>query len=187
MGRGKYSEESDNFKGKLLVSILIMAVLAAATGVLVITAPAQEGDPTTGESGFTMPGDDNVTTVYDPTEPTAPPEDNGYPYDELYVEPVIHSVTPLFFGSPSRWANDISLPMGTSVLVELRIISEGIEDGDFDITWSSDNDAIFDVVPTTDPSWRFATITPAGLGTTRLRITVDDFPEIVYDVRIVRP
>ena len=34
IGRGKYSEEADDSRGKMLIGILIMAVLVVAAGVL---------------------------------------------------------------------------------------------------------------------------------------------------------
>ncbi|MCL2409766.1 MAG: hypothetical protein FWC96_09210 [Oscillospiraceae bacterium] len=186
-GRGKYSdEEAENFKGKTLVAILIMVALVAATVVLVVSAPGQENDITADDPGINMTDDRDTVGIDSQTEPppveTEPPEETEPP-----AQAVIFAVTPLFFGRPAAFANDVQFRIGESNVVELRILSQGMEDEDFDITWESDNPDVFDIVPTTDSSGRFATLTPTGVGNTNLRITVNDFPEIVYVVRIVRP
>jgi len=172
MGRGKYSEESDNFKGKLLVSILIMVVLAVATGVLVITAPAQENGLVEWDLGINIPGDDGTTSIYtDPTDPTYPDEFED-PYDYVpYVEPAILSASVLFFGS-ARPDRDFTLEMGTSAPLRLRIISEGMDEDDYDITWESSDRTVFDVVAS-DTTGLAASLTPIGIGTAYLRVTIN--------------
>ena len=42
IGGGKYSEEGDNSKGKMIIGVLILAVLVVAAGVLLFTTPRSD-------------------------------------------------------------------------------------------------------------------------------------------------
>jgi len=74
MGRGKHSEQSENFKGKMLISLLIMVVLAGATAVLVFTAPVPEDgyeDPNNGVGQIVnrpITGDTHIIRDPDPLD-----------------------------------------------------------------------------------------------------------------------
>jgi len=186
MGRGKYSEQSENYKGKMLISILIMAVLAVATGVLVLTAPGPEEDPGISESvngpSAGLPGEgDNLGLEGPGINGNGPDNSNGYDngYDngdengwDYGPAIAVERVTVLFRGSPLR-DNEFTEPIAGVVPLSVRIEPANAEiQGE--ITWESSNTAIFEVVPSNPPYYTEANVTiQADSGRATLTVTVD--------------
>jgi len=182
MGRGKYSEQSENYKGKMLISILIMAALAIATGVLVLTAPSPDdpgvSDIVNGPSAG-LPGDGDNTTIDGPGIENGDTfngngYDNGYEngYEE-YVPPLaVERVTVLFRGSPLR-DNEFTEPINANIPLTLRIEPADAEiQGE--ITWESSNTSIFEVTVTNPPYRTEANVVVmADRGSATLTVTVD--------------
>ncbi|MDR2600147.1 MAG: hypothetical protein LBC73_07710 [Oscillospiraceae bacterium] len=75
IGRGKYSEDSDNAKGKMLISIMILGVFTLAAGILLFTTPVDAAPPTD-DPALSMPDLDEITslTPFETPTPTPPPE-----------------------------------------------------------------------------------------------------------------
>ena len=186
IGRGKYSEEEDNTKGKMLVGVLIMAVLVVAAGVLLFTTPAQggeeaepSGDIETSSPPSLLPGEDDTTTIEDTGPPpsvstTPPPSVSTTP-----PTPTIETVTIRYSGSVRT---EFTARVGERVPLSVRIDPLGIE---AEIIWASSNRNVFEVVPNIDGTQ--ATVTAIAIGTETLTVTVGDVTaECIVRVRAPR-
>jgi len=73
IGRGKYSQESDNAKGKMIISVLIIAVFAVAAGILLFSTP-DDSDPLIPDESPSINGpDDGFVSLPGHESPTPPP------------------------------------------------------------------------------------------------------------------
>jgi len=75
IGRGKYSDDSDNAKGKMLISVLIMAVFTVGAAILLFSTPSADAGPVEPPS-IGSPEDDihSLPPAPDPTPtPTVEP------------------------------------------------------------------------------------------------------------------
>jgi len=75
IGRGKYSDDSDNAKGKMLISVLIMAVFTVGAAILLFSTPTADAGPVEPPS-IGSPEDDihSLPPAPDPTPtPTVEP------------------------------------------------------------------------------------------------------------------
>ena len=79
IGRGKYSDDSDNAKGKMLISVLIMAVFTVGAAVLLFTTPdnAEGRDPP--EPPSIGSPEEDINTLPGPPEPTPSPTPDPTP------------------------------------------------------------------------------------------------------------
>ena len=99
IGRGKYSEDSDNAKGKMLLSVIIMAVFTVAAGVLLFTTDVDAGNPIPEDTPDPSSLEDDINTLF-PIEtptPTPPPEPSpvappAVQSIEIWVAPRSHKV-----------------------------------------------------------------------------------------------
>ena len=78
IGRGKYSEDSDNSKGKMLISVLVLGVCVIAAGFLLFTTPVDAGSdvkdtPNTSQTPVIPDESDNVSLENTNTPPPSPP------------------------------------------------------------------------------------------------------------------
>ena len=149
IGSGKYYEEGDNTKGKMIIGVLIMAVLVVAAGILLFTTKPKKdpvgptGQSVSESSSPTIPPEDDITTIPGP-DATSPDEDDIEDIDETPTpEPIkIESVTITYAGLP---ATDFSEPVGTRVPLRVKIEPAGVEFSE-EIIWESSNISVFDVV-----------------------------------------
>jgi len=152
IGRGKYSENSDNAKGKMLISVLIMAAFTVAAGVLLFTTPVEASEPE--EPPEDDPSiSDNILdeidrqpgiyapppTVIDDPEPTPEPE------PELVVTSVQIRYGTGLAGAPHD-PRELTQPLGRPIEFNARIEPPGLE-GEVEIFWESTNPDIFEAIP----------------------------------------
>ena len=171
IGQGKYSENIDNTKGKMLICILIMAVMVAAVGALLITTPAPEVDmpmiPSTEEPPASplLSGDDGFTSI--PGIPLPSPTPTPEVEIPQQTPQPIDSITITYDG---RRRDDITARVGEKVPLAVRIEPPGVE-FEGDIEWTSSNPGVFDVVKENTEGTR-AVVTGIGVGTATLTVTV---------------
>jgi len=141
IGRGKYTEDADNAKGKMLISILILSVFTVAAGVMLFTTPTDSSALPTDDPSISNPeGDVDAFPGFpidDPPTPTPPVVDTPAPLQvetaQIWI-PGSHRVKD-FTLSP-RWGLEIQL---TALLDPPGI--------DVPISWESTN---YDVIVLTD-------------------------------------
>ena len=176
IGRGKYSEESDNSKGKMLVGVLILAVLVVAAGVLLFTSdPKDQNVETPRNSGTETPRSPSIPdetdveglpgkTTITPNEETTPPEEETPEQTTTPPSEVISVV--ITYSNVTK--TDFTAGIGERVPLRVRIEPVGL---DLDIVWSSSDESIFSVVAT-NTEGTSATVTGIGRGTGLLTVTV---------------
>jgi len=177
IGRGKYSEDSDNARGKMLISVLILAVFTVAAGILLFSTPADADDrDNTPDSNISSPDDDIVAEQG--LHPEATPTPTPTPEPEEVAPLEVSSVTITYLGNPRK---DFQVKVGEVVELKVRVEPFGIE---ADIEWTSSNTDIFDVVPTTI-NRDTVNVTGIGVGTATLTVIVNGIEEtcIVYGAR----
>ena len=175
IGRGKYTEDADNTKGKMLISILIMSCLVVAAGILLFTTdmgaeaalPPAIIEPENGamdteditslqgtHQGASRP---DFEDIEEPEEPEEPPS------------PAIRSID--VRSQHGRMGGDVSINVGEVLNLTVRIEPVGVE---AEVTWESSNSNAFEVVPT-NPEGTEARLTGAGRNTNGyLVVTVGD-------------
>lgn len=154
IGRGKYSEESDNSRGKMLVGILILAVLVIAVAVLLFTTPDPDVSAgqvvKTTETGLpseshSVPGEsENVvetgTHVVEPPPTTSggenedPITDSPSPNTQMTA---IESVKITYSGT---LAKDFTITINERVPLSVKYEPAG---ADVEIEWTSSNTDVF--------------------------------------------
>jgi len=144
IGRGKYSEDSDNAKGKMLISVLIMAVFTVAAGILLFTTPidADAGEPEESPPTLSTPEDDiNHELGLAPDTPT--PQDTPEPIVDAPT-----NVIAIAFAYEGSVRTDISLFPGERIGLDVMVEPPGVvEANNMRITWSSSDEDRFEVVP----------------------------------------
>ena len=170
IGRGKFSEEGDNSKGKMLIGVLIMSVLVVATGVLLFTTPAQgDGDNTNINATQTpsIPDEEanSKTTTSIDVPPSAPPTISTPTSPALPPEPEIRTVEIRYSGN---LRTEFTVRIDEKVPLTVWYDPPGAEG---EILWSTSNRSFFDVVAT-DLEGRRATVTGVGVGTGTLTVSV---------------
>jgi len=175
IGRGKYTEDSDNSKGKMLIGVLILAVLVVAIVVLLVTTPAPvapvESPSNSVEETTTLP-----PPLVDDTENTTLPGINTVPPSASPVvedtpspspSPQVVSVT-ITYNNVKK--TDFTAKITEKVPLRVKIEPVGI---DAEIIWESSNTSVFAVVPTSTDNTT-ATVTGVGKGDATLTVTVGD-------------
>jgi len=137
IGRGKYSEDSDNAKGKMLICVLIIGVFAVAAGILLFSTP-NDANAGNSEPAVSDPIDD------EPEEPslivdTPPPQETPEPTPVVQQE--VLSVQIQYEGRPLRWENEFSLQKGKTLDITAKVEPVTLE---ADVTWEGTNDEIFE-------------------------------------------
>ena len=177
IGRGKYSEDSDNAKGKMLISVLIMAVFTVAAGILLFTTPVDADAQTpVDDPGISSPEDDIIQEPGILPEPS--PEIEEPEPEEPVAPPVIESII-ITYGGNRR--EDFAVKIGEMVPLRVKVEPPGI---DFRAEWSSSDEEIFQVVAV-DIRHEGAEVTGIGVGTAFLTVKVGDLEETipVYGMR----
>ena len=165
IGRGKYSEDADNSKGKIMIGVLIMAALVLATGFLIFTAPE---DPNAGlGSAVTAPDPEPGDGEIEPSEPSLPPtiEPPSIPPETPSPQPEVKMVTITYNG---RKVEDFTESVGRPVPLGARVEPVGIQE---EINWMSSDRSVFEVVAT-NTEGSAAKVNPVGRGTATLTVSV---------------
>ena len=165
IGSGKYSEEGDNSKGKMIIGILILGVLVVAAGVLLFTTPIPEDDvissPVVTESESTYSPEEDIVSVTGtgPNVPVSPEPEPTEP--ELPSPPPVEvqSVVITYAGLP---ITDFSEPVGAPVPLRVRV--EPAVEFDEEVVWTSSDTSVFEVVKD-NPEGTAATVHIIGSGT----------------------
>ena len=178
IGRGKYAEEADNSKGKMLVGVLIMAVLVVAAGVLLFTTPKDDPLPDIPRPGNSSESSPPPTST-DPSggifsmpgasiEPSKAPDDEDV--DETPSPSPSSEVTLVQITYSNRSTSDFTAGIGERVPLRARI-EPATASIDEDIEWTSSDTSVFNVVKTNTEGTN-ATVTGIGVGTATLTVTV---------------
>lgn len=175
IGRGKYSEEEDSSKGKMLIGVLIMAVLVVAAGVLLFTAPKAEyveetpRNPPSESPTQNLPADDDIASFPGRVD-TSPPEQKDPEEPDDSPAPVLSEVISVDITYSNRTKTDFTASIGERVPLRARIEPVGIE---LDVEWISSDTSVFQVVKT-NPEGTAATVTGIGVGNATLTVRVGD-------------
>ena len=165
IGSGKYSEEGDNSKGKMLIGVMLLALLVVAAGILLFTTPKPEIEPETGisidepETPFVPPEDDTIGVDGEDTETDPPEEPPEEPPESPEPSPRVESIEITYAGVPN---NDFSESRGTRIPLRVRIEPAGIE-FDEEVVWTSSDTSVFEVVKD-NPEGTSAMVTIHGTG-----------------------
>ena len=171
IGRGKYSEQADNSKGKMLIGILILSVLVIAVGVLLVTSPKPDipdnpGVIATPPASPIMPGEDDTVTVtgINPVSPTPSPSPTPVEIQDT-ENPKVKSVL-ITYNKKAK--HDFTAKVGDKTVLGVKVEPLGIEE---EIIWSSSNRKVFEVV-VLNTEMTQATVTGIGKGTATLTVSV---------------
>ena len=173
IGRGKYSEDSDNAKGKMLISILIMAVFTVGAGILLFTTPVDaDAQSPADDPSINSPEDDIEQVIGILPEPT-PVYEEPEPEEPVIIQPEISSLTITYSGSPLR-DNEFTMSVRDNPIpLNIRIEPPGSESG-LEIKWWSEDPDVADVVEAPGMGGLGATVTSISTGTTRIFVSVGD-------------
>ena len=166
ISRGKYSEGSDNARGKMMISVLIMAVFTVAAGILLFTTPVDAVDPDIDEEPEILSPEDEIVAVA-PILPEITPE----PEIEEPALPLGVTSVQIWLGNDFRINNEFTLSRGE--VLQLRGVVEppGL---DVELHWEdADNDGVF----TWEPIVGGIRISHAGAGNARITLTAGDQSE----------
>jgi hypothetical protein len=165
--RGKHADEGENAKAKLIIGVLLLVLLIGATMVLILTSlpeSSEAANPSVSadlsDPGVSLPGEDDVSIIPDPSEPSAP--DTPTPSESADVE--IAEVIITAFGGPIK-DNDFTLTggVGDSIQLSFKTIPETTGKT---AEWKSSDENVFMV--TSDGK-----VTAIGVGSATLTVTVD--------------
>ena len=185
ISKGKYSEGGDGNKGKMLISILILAVITAAVGAMLLTTPMPEEisplipGPSEEQSGL-MPDDTAIDSIPGPgiPEPPEPIEE-----DEPPPEPNPQQVESVVIRYDSTPKSDVTARVGEQVPLNIVIEPAGIE-FEGEIEWISERPDYFDVVIAPNTENLRATVTGIGVGTAKLIVKVGDIEaECIFRIK----
>ncbi|MCL2079223.1 MAG: hypothetical protein FWH17_05175 [Oscillospiraceae bacterium] len=179
IGMGKYSKDSDNAKGKMLISILILSVFTVAAAIMLFTAPSDNSGvtPSPGIETSTpdLSEDGNISLpALDTPSPTPEPETPT----PISVESVTIWVAPNQYRTQgfARTINPGSSIGGGSIDLHARVEPVGIA---VDVTWSTGCDP-------DDPFFEISEVvggiklTPLKAGTASLTVTAGEKSETIY-------
>jgi len=150
IGGGKYSEEGDNSKGKMIIGVLILAVLVVAAGVLLFTTQKPEPPAETISDSETPPTQDlpgeegnvSVTGAKPPVSPSPSPIETPPEETTTTPPPQVQSVIITYGGVEN---GDFTAPVGDKVPLKAKVEPAGIE-FDEEIVWKSSDTSVFEVV-----------------------------------------
>lgn len=128
IGFGKYSKDGDNAKGKMLISVLILAVFTVAALIMMLTTP---GDAVVIEEPEETPNLEDVISLPAFEIPTPEPT----PVETPTPEPVVMNAQ--IWVPRSHPVTDFTLKVGESIELTAVLDPPGIE---APVVWSSTND-----------------------------------------------
>jgi len=187
IGRGKYSDENDGAKGKMLIGIIVLAVLVVAVIVLLLTTDKPDDNqelstppPSQSESQTPEPiesGNEGVSGR--PVETShSPPEESVSEEPSVSPSPTVTSVMITYTGYERK---EFTAKIGEQVPLKIKVEPPGVE---ADVEWSSSNTSIFDVVQT-DINGSSATVTAKQVGNATLTVRVGDI-NVTCIVRVIK-
>ena len=171
IGRGKYSEDSDNARGKMLISVLIMGVFAVAAGVLLFTADADAVNPSPDPGLELTNPEDDVNILVPPPPPSPVIEPSPSPVAPLSVDNIEIWVAP-----NSHTTSDFSRSITREGSIDLTVrIYPAVLQDEVDIVWeivklNEDDDDFIEFAHVTGG----ITVLPIKVGTAKLRVTAGD-------------
>ena len=169
IGRGKYSEESDNSKGKMLISVLIMGVLVVAAGVLLFTTPVEAeggGPPVIVSPEPTSGPEDDIESMEGTNRPSPTPTPS--PELETPTPTPAPEVRSVLITHNNRRMEDFTARVGEVVPLGVRVEPVGVEE---EIIWLSSDRSVFEVVET-NAEGSAVRVTGIGPGTATLTVSV---------------
>ena len=170
IGRGKYSEETDNSKGKMLIGVLIMGVLVIAVVFLLLSAPKVEKDTPSNQisshEGPDIPNENDTIGVTGISTITPTPTPTPTPEEVLESPaPAVQSVMILFDGKEK---NDFTAKVSETVILRVKVDPIDFED---EIIWSSSDKSVFEVVKNNELGTQ-AKVTGIGKGNAKVIVSV---------------
>jgi len=173
IGRGKYSEDSENAKGKMLISVIIMAVFTVAAGVLLFTTDVDAVDPATIESPDLDSIEDGIISL----PPVEVPSPSPQPEPSPVAPPAVLSVE-IWVAPRSHRTEDFTLDrVGQSIDLTAIVDPVSLQES-VDIDWLYV--AVREDEDENDPVFEFAPV-PGGIkvlalrsGGAKLRVTAGD-------------
>ena len=124
IGRGKYSEDSENAKGKMLISVLILSVFIVAAGILLFSMPI-DADALNNDAAISSDEEEDDDLVHGLIpEPIATPTPTPEP--PVIAPPEVISIIITYGGNPIR-DNDFSQPRGVPIELGVRVEPVGID------------------------------------------------------------
>jgi hypothetical protein len=180
---GKHAGDRDDIKGKMIIGIIFIVIILAATAVLLITSIKNGKDDAAGGPSSDIPVTANVpddgsnTEVVNPDY--TPPVETETPPPETPA-PTLESVKITFNGSvlavdKDSGNYDMSAKVGETLTLKAKLTPEGIEG--LKPVWESSDATVFDAVPDIDGI--SAKVTMLKKGTARLTITVGEKTAVV--------
>jgi len=167
IGRGKYSEGSDNARGKMMISVLIMAVFTVAAGILLFTTPVDAVDPEIDQEPEILSPEDEIVAVA-PIIPDITPEPEEVEEPAL---PLGVTSVQIWLGNDFRINEEFTLSRGEVLQLRGVIEPPGM---DVELHWEdTDNDSVF----TWEPIVGGIRISHAGAGNARITLTAGDQSE----------
>ncbi|MCL2222224.1 MAG: hypothetical protein FWC20_03260 [Oscillospiraceae bacterium] len=153
IGRGKYSENTDNSKGKMLISVLIMAAFTVAAGVLLFTTPPVDALEPIPEEDEPLLSDnieddiDRLPGIYAPAPDTTidDPEPSPEPPPPIVVTNVQIRYGTGLAGAPHD-PRELTQRLGQPIEFRARIEPPGLEN-EVEIIWESTNPDVFEAIP----------------------------------------
>ena len=174
IGRGKFSEDTDNSRGKMLIGVLIMAVLVVAAGILLFTTPPSEAPDNSGALAQTPPSasipDDLDNESMDGIHEVDPPDTPGPSESSPPTTPPAPQVrsVDIVYGRAGTVKTDITEKIGVKLPLRARIEPLGTTD---EIIWKSSDEKVFQVTPSNTEGMQ-VTVVGVGVGTATLTVTV---------------
>ena len=171
IGRGKYTEDSDNAKGKMLIGLLIMAVFTVGAAIMLFSTPVDtDTAPPEETPSLSNPEDDNEPSL--PVE-TPTPTPTPDPIPDVLTE--VRSVAITY---DNKVTTGFSLytgeKLGIGLLIEPPLV---VEENNMEITWESSNEDRFTVTPMMH-NGNYYRATVEGIateqGSATLKVTVGD-------------
>lgn len=168
VGFGKYTKDGDNARGKMLISILILAVFTVAAGILLFTTPA-EADDVIVEPTPEINLEEDILSLESLSTPMPTPTPDPTP-----EPPMLESITIMYGGEPiqsfTRWVEHATNG-GPLSGFSIRVEPPGI---DLEVSLISTNEEVMLVELDSDtPPYNFRVI-PVSSGTATLIASCGD-------------
>ncbi|MCL2426186.1 MAG: hypothetical protein FWD05_07595 [Oscillospiraceae bacterium] len=183
VGHGKYSENSENMRGKMLISVLILAVFTVGVGILWFSSAPEVAEPYPDED-LSTPGIEDEIEIYLPFNPIPEPTPTPTPTPPPPQE--IHSIEITYAGVTRP---DFTVRREETVGIRLRVEPPGIDLSGYDIVWASSNPAVVDVVGQfvgDDGIRNGASVTGITAGAIELTVTIYN-PDGEYVISLTIP
>jgi len=168
-------------RGKMLISVIILAVFVVGAGILLFSSSADPDDQETTDGGFVMDIEDGNEQLINPNTPLPTPTE---PIETPPPPPP--DIASVVFTFQGNRRDEFSVRVGENVGIGIRVEPPGVDLTGFTVEWASSNESVFQVVP------QFVTeglavhtggsVTGMGAGSGRLSVVITDPDgEVVYE------